>query len=168
MKNALLLLLLLFISTIIYSQNGYIIIVDGKEVVVDDNGITKQVRSTDKLRAKKAISGVHVVKAKENLYSISRLYNLTVEELCEINNISKSTHLQIGQSLRILNFNKAHKNQIKAQAPVTFTNASHHIVKKEDTLYNISKRYGLTVVKLKELNNLNSNIITINQRLRIN
>jgi len=167
MKNTLL-LIFLFISIIIYSQNDYTIIVDGKEVVVDDNGTTKQVRSTDKSRVKKAISGVHVVKAKETLYSISRLYNLTVEELCEINNISKSTHLQIGKSLCILNFNKAHKNQIKVQTPVTFTNTSYHIVKKEDTLYNISKRYGLTVVKLKELNNLNSNIITINQRLRIN
>ena len=40
-----------------------------------------------------------------------------------------------------------------------------HIVVKGDTLYNISKRYGLTVDELKKINGLNSNEISIGQSL---
>ncbi len=43
----------------------------------------------------------------------------------------------------------------------------YHIVVKGDTLYNISKRYGITVEKLKRDNYLHSNLISIGQRLRI-
>lgn len=40
-----------------------------------------------------------------------------------------------------------------------------HVVVKGDTLYSISKKYGLTVVELKKLNNLDSNTINIGQSL---
>lgn len=42
-----------------------------------------------------------------------------------------------------------------------------HIVVKGDTLYNISKRYGLTVDQLKELNGLKSNDIGLGQALLV-
>lgn len=42
-----------------------------------------------------------------------------------------------------------------------------HIVIKGDTLYNISKRYGLTVEELKKINELSSNDISIGQALSI-
>ncbi len=43
----------------------------------------------------------------------------------------------------------------------------YHIVAKGDTLYNISRRYGITVEKLKRDNYLYSNLISIGQRLKI-
>lgn len=42
-----------------------------------------------------------------------------------------------------------------------------HIVVKGDTLYNISKRYGLTVEELKKINELGSSDISIGQELNI-
>lgn len=42
---------------------------------------------------------------------------------------------------------------------------TNHIVVKGDTLYSISKRYGLTVDELKKMNGLNSNAIDIGQTL---
>lgn len=44
---------------------------------------------------------------------------------------------------------------------------THHTVAKGDTLYNISRRYDLTVDELKRLNNLSSNIIHIGQKLKV-
>jgi flagellum-specific peptidoglycan hydrolase FlgJ len=44
---------------------------------------------------------------------------------------------------------------------------SQHIVVKGDTLYNISKRYGLTVEELKKINELGSSNISIGQALSI-
>lgn len=45
--------------------------------------------------------------------------------------------------------------------------ATVHIVKKGDTLYSLAKRYRTTVNRIKQLNNLNNNIININQELII-
>ncbi|HEY9169708.1 MAG TPA: glucosaminidase domain-containing protein [Lutibacter sp.] len=44
---------------------------------------------------------------------------------------------------------------------------AQHIVVKGDTLYNISKRYGLTVEELKRINALATNEISIGQELNI-
>lgn len=43
--------------------------------------------------------------------------------------------------------------------------ASNHVVSKGDTLYSISKKYGLTVEELKKLNGLTSNNITVGYTL---
>ena len=40
-----------------------------------------------------------------------------------------------------------------------------HIIKKGDTLYSLSKRYGTTVDELKRLNNLSDNNLSIGQKL---
>jgi len=48
------------------------------------------------------------------------------------------------------------------------TNKKIHTVTKGDTLYNISKRYSISVQTLKELNNLNDNAISIGQKLQVN
>lgn len=44
---------------------------------------------------------------------------------------------------------------------------NEHIVVKGDTLYSISRRYGLTVTDLKKMNSLNSNNISIGQTLSL-
>ncbi len=47
------------------------------------------------------------------------------------------------------------------------TNPEIHIVKKGDTLYKISNLYGISVEKLKSINNLDNNIISIGQSLKL-
>ncbi|MSP57978.1 MAG: LysM domain-containing protein, partial [Flavobacteriaceae bacterium] len=42
-----------------------------------------------------------------------------------------------------------------------------HIVQKGETLYSISKKYGLTVNELKKLNTLTSNNIALGSQLKI-
>jgi LysM repeat protein len=44
--------------------------------------------------------------------------------------------------------------------------AKHHIVKKGDTLYSISRKYGLTVAQLRKMNSLDENhVIFVGQKL---
>ena len=47
------------------------------------------------------------------------------------------------------------------------SNTESHVVNKGDTLYSISKRYGLSVDELKRLNGLDSNNISIGQSLNV-
>ncbi len=57
-----------------------------------------------------------------------------------------------------------------ASAPVTqaaIGAAKSHYVVKGDTLYNISKRFGVSVTELKQANNLNDNAISLGQSLTI-
>ncbi len=43
--------------------------------------------------------------------------------------------------------------------------AKYHIVNKGETLYSISRKYGLTVAKIKSINGLDNNTISIGQKL---
>ena len=55
------------------------------------------------------------------------------------------------------------------QQPRTTTDpAKHHIVKKGDTLYSISRKYGLTVAQLRKMNRLDKNsVIFAGQKLTV-
>lgn len=96
----------------------------------------------------------HTVAAGETLYSISKLYGLSVEGLKSINNLT-SNQLILGQKLKINTTNKVTENPISIK----------HIVKTGDTLYSISKLYGVTVEAIKSLNNLKSDSLTIGQTI---
>lgn len=65
------------------------------------------------------------------------------------NNLT-SNLLQIGQVLKI---------PLESSGETTYT------VKSGDSLYSIAKKYNTTVDKLKELNNLTSNLLNIGQIL---
>ena len=84
----------------------------------------------------------------DTLYSISRMFNTTVDQIKEDNNLN-SNFLSIGQQLKV---------------PRT-TNYIEYVIKPGDTLYSIARRYNTTPNIISELNNLNSTILQINQTL---
>lgn len=102
----------------------------------------------------------HVVEAGQTLYSISRLYQLNTDDLMKINQL-ESTSLFIGQKLIV------NKNQALPKKTTDIDEGQTHLVSAGDTLFNISKRYGLTVDELKKLNNLSDNSISLGQKLKI-
>lgn len=86
----------------------------------------------------------------DSLYKIANKFNTTVNALKEKNNLTSNT-LSIGQKLLI---------------PTTSTNNKlTYTVKKGDNLYSIARTYNTTVDKLKSLNNLTSNTLSIGQTL---
>lgn len=92
------------------------------------------------------------VKKGDSLYSIAKKYNTTAEEIKKLNNLS-SNLLQIGQILKI-NSNSSN-------------NTINYKVVSGDSLYSIAKKYNTTVDKIKNLNNLNTNLLQIGQTLKI-
>ena len=105
-------------------------------------------------------SDYYVVKKGDTLWSIARAYGLTVDKLKSLNNLT-SNNLTIGDSLIVKDSSGNSDNSFGAD------NNKYYIVKKGDSLYSIARRNNMTVDKLKSLNNLTSNILSIGQRLII-
>ena len=95
---------------------------------------------------------IYTVKSGDTLYGIAKKYNLTVDELKKLNNLTSNT-LSIGQKLIV---------STSAQDM-----ESTYTVTKGDTLYGIANKFGVTVNDLKMLNNLTSNTLSIGQILKI-
>lgn len=87
----------------------------------------------------------------DSLYKIAKKYNVTVDSIKELNNLT-SNLLSIGQTIKI---------------PTTSTTERTYIVKSGDSLYSIAKEFNTTVDNLKKLNNLSSNMLSIGQILII-
>ena len=85
----------------------------------------------------------------DSLWGISRKFNIRVNELIELNNLTDNI-ITIGQELLV---------------PKQIDNT--YIVVKGDTLWSIAKKNNITVNELKELNNLTNNTISIGQILKI-
>lgn len=102
----------------------------------------------------KSSSNTYIVKSGDTLWSIAKKYNITVNELKELNNLSNNS-LKIGQVLKI-------NDQMNVPS-----NENTYIVKKGDSLYSIASKYGVTVDQLKQTNNLISNTLSIGQVLNI-
>ena len=94
----------------------------------------------------------YTVKKNDTLYSIAKNFNTTVTDIINLNNLSNS-NLNIGQILKIPN-----QNSIQTQT---------YIVKSGDNLYTIAKKFNTTVSDIKSKNNLNSNLLSIGQNLKI-
>lgn len=99
----------------------------------------------------------YTVKAGDTLYGIANEYGLSVDELKTINNL-KNNNLSVGQKLLI-----------SGTGEVIGDGADYdtYIVKSGDNLYAIARKYGISVDKLKDINNLSSNILSIGQKLLV-
>lgn len=106
---------------------------------------------------------IHSVGAKETLYSLSKQYSISMEEICELNPELKTGNLKKGAKLKFPNTNKIvdTNDQIKAPKSVEIpttnettvaTTAVIHKVQPKETLYRISKKYGVSVSELQQLN----------------
>lgn len=88
----------------------------------------------------------HEVVPKETLYSIVKNFNVTSEELYENNPFLKESGLRIGQVIKIpLSVNDA--ELIAKEA-----NTQPYLVKAKETKYSISKKFGISIGYLEELN----------------
>ena len=94
----------------------------------------------------------YTVQKGDRLWVIANKYGITTEELKSYNNLT-SNLLSIGQVLKI--------PQGKTSTENIYT------VKKGDSLWTIANRYNTTVEKIKVLNNLTSNLLSIGQQLKI-
>ncbi|HEX8546555.1 MAG TPA: LysM peptidoglycan-binding domain-containing protein [Cytophagaceae bacterium] len=98
----------------------------------------------------------YIVEPLNTLYSISKQFGMTPEELKSMNAI-KSNSIHIGQRLKVK----------KGADGATATTTSKYIVKEGDTMFSIAKKFGLTLEELKTLNGLDNFTIYQNMVLKV-
>ena len=125
------------------------------------NNLTSDILSTGQLlKIPSALlpETTYKVKKGDSLYSIATKYNTTVDELKRINNLTSNT-LSIGQVLKLPSDKASDEEQEE--------NTISYTVQKGDSLYSIARKYDTTIDRIKELNNLTTNLLSIGQVLLI-
>ena len=137
-------------STTIYPGQKLIVYSSGAPMAQagNSNPVTRSTEQT-----------THVVKSGENLSIIAKKYKCTVTDLKNWNNL-KSTNLSIGQKLKV--YPPAEGSSSSSGGSIT------HTVKAGDNLWDISRKYGVSVEQIRKLNGLSSNaVLKIGQKLVI-
>ncbi len=88
---------------------------------------------------------IHFVQTGNTLYGLTKLYDVTADQITE-NNPLVLNGLKEGQKL-LIPANKEAKVSVK---PVD--NQKTHVVEKSETLYGISRKYGVTLEEMVEAN----------------
>jgi len=107
---------------------------------------------------------IHVVVAKEGMYSIAKAYNVSVDEIKQWNNLS-STDLAIGQEVVIKKRNTVPTSSTQTSVTPPSNPKNTHIVEAKETMFSITQKYGITYQQLKDWNKLEGNELSIGQVL---
>ncbi len=102
----------------------------------------------------------HKVEKKETLYSLSKQYNVSIEDIKRYNKQLYSKELQNGETIQIPVFATRDRDisqprtiaVAKESTPAQTQQTREHIIIPKETKYGIARKYGMTVKELEELN----------------
>ncbi|MEI6157657.1 MAG: LysM peptidoglycan-binding domain-containing protein, partial [Atribacterota bacterium] len=114
---------------------------------------------------------IHVIQNGDSLWAISRIYGVSIKSILQVNNLKEDSVLPIGMKLSILTLKNtesepevlvAQKNAPSSQKEGGF----FHTVNVGDTLWNISRKYGVSINTLAQVNKLKSvDSLQLNQKI---
>ena len=125
----------------------------------------------------------HIVKKGETLWTIARQYNLTMDSILTTNNITNPELISIGQQIKIPSYKDVTatpEKNVTNQPVINENNSNNNInppknaepiiytVKAGDNLWNISRKYGVSVEAIISVNNLKEkDLLSLGQKLEI-
>lgn len=135
------------------------------KIPVPESAILKA--KAEKKRKKDYIT--HKVKAGQTLYAIARDYNISVATLREDNPSVNPQALSVGETLWIRRAAIGSSTEQQAQAEIAeYTDNlnkatddygfDHHVVKPGETIYSLSRRYGITEAEFAQLNDVSQGL----------
>ena len=111
---------------------------------------------------------IHYVRRGETLSEIARRYRTSIQAIARLNRLRRLHLIRPGQRLKVPSNRyggvSSHQNSFKL---IKEGERLVYIVKKGDSLYEIARAMSTTVSRIKELNNLNNDSLSIGQKLII-
>jgi LysM repeat protein len=128
----------------------------GQELIIPQNFSKTEITTSSK--------ATHFVVAKESLFSIARQYNVSVQDLENLNKELLQNGLQIGQTISIPNKRKTLDGRIRVINQETV----FHVVESKETKFSIAKKYGISIDQLESQNPEIINGLVVGNKLAIN
>ncbi|MFO7560415.1 MAG: LysM peptidoglycan-binding domain-containing protein [Desulfobacterales bacterium] len=100
----------------------------------------------------------HRVGRGQTLSNIAKRYGTTVGAITRLNRINRQNYIVAGRLLKIPQ---------RGSTAVPVLNATSHVVRSGDSLWNIARRYGTTTTRIQEINNLKGTTLHVDQRLKL-
>lgn len=137
---------------------------NGDKINVGDLLIINPNQPTLNKSEEAVVPGYHTVTQGETLYSIARLYGTTVDLLKALNELESDT-IRVGEELVII---PRHNEKPGEQKVTDDENGPvYYIVREGETVYAISRKFGIEQSELRKLNNLIDNSLYVGQRIRV-
>ncbi len=106
---------------------------------------------------------IHTVRKGQTLYSISKLYNVSIETIIN-NNLNVKEDIKIGQFLKI----PILKTQNKITEVINKKDRFfYHLIEKGQTIYSLSKKYNVPIAEIYKYNPKSQNYIEIGDTIKI-
>ncbi len=124
----------------------------GTMLIIDDK---KKISSIEECYGQDVdvpLSSTYVVQSGDSLYSIAKKFGTTADKIKQLNNLNNNI-LSVGQEIVI--------------PSVALSEVTIYKVQSGDNLYDLAKKFGTSVSELKDLNNLKSDSLSINQELKV-
>jgi len=101
----------------------------------------------------------YTIAEDDNLEKISKLFDISIKEICEINNIKQNKDLIKGQTIKLYikkknNYQEQKTNISKTLLQTQRNNKQVYNVKEGETLYSISKKLKIPLTELAEINGI--------------
>ena len=109
-----------------------------------------------KKKKRKCPHKTHKANGQENILEIAQKYGIKSKFICKRNSYSIKYIPAKGEKISLL------KKAKKSLNPQTY------IVKQGDTLYSISKRYNLSVERIKQINKIDGTLLKTGMKLKLN
>ena len=131
------------------------------EKAIIDNKVETAVASNDNNGySTEEIGDYYEVQRGDNLFSIAKKFNVSLEDLKKWNNLD-DLHVQTGSKLALANKDE---NTV-TEEPKTETKIVEHKVRKGEYLGTIAKKYNVTLTEIKEWNDMEDNNVKLGQTL---
>jgi membrane-bound lytic murein transglycosylase D len=124
--------------------------------------IRKEVKPTESIASTDKESDFYVVQQGDNLSTIAKKYNVSIEDLKQWNSLSDN-NIQLESKLKIADI--INKQEETPATPKTEFKNTEYTVQKGDNLGSIAKRNNVTVADIKTWNDLTENTIQFGQKL---
>lgn len=127
-----------------------------------------RIGQTIKIPAGSQVPDSYTVQSGDTLTGIAAKYNLSMDQIANLNNISRSANLRVGQHLK-LSGSPEPVQEVVTETQEKNVKSDTHIVKSGETLSSIARQYHLQLRYLADLNGLSTTSnVRIGQRLKIN
>lgn len=119
--------------------------------------IKKNVSEHETIKKEETSFRVHIVQRKQTLYAISKIYKVNIADLISINNLQGS-EIKEGQKLLIPQKRVLSENKDIVDPIVNTITFIEHEVKRKETLFSISRLYGVDINDITQYNTIKESL----------